>query len=156
MTGTEFARRVTELTPIMYRICFMQLHSPADREDAVQEAVFRAWKKLHTLKHEQYFGTWLVRILLNTCHDIQKRHKRVITAERLPEPPADDSGREEELKYALASLDETYRLPVLLHYIEGYSVSEVSDMLSISVNAVKLRLMRGRNKLRDLLSEEVF
>ena len=97
MTGTEFARRVTELTPMLYRICFMQLHSSADREDAVQEAIFRAWKKLHSLKHEEYFNTWLVRILINVCHDMQKKQKRLVPVETVPEPPALNASRDEEL-----------------------------------------------------------
>ena len=156
MTGTEFARRVTELTPMLYRICFMQLHSPADREDAVQEAIFRAWKKQHTLRHEEYFNTWLVRILINVCHDMQKRQRRLIPVETVPEPVPEGAGRDEELKYALTALDEKLRLPVLMHYIEGYSVREVADMLGLGLSAVKLRLMRGRKQLRDLLSEEVF
>jgi len=156
MTGTEFARRVTELTPMLYRICFMQLHSPADREDAVQEAIFRAWKKQHTLRHEEYFNTWLVRILINVCHDIQKKQKRIIPVDTIPEPPSEGASRDEELRYALAALDEKLRLPVLMHYIEGYSVREVADMLGLGVSGVKLRLMRGRKQLRDLLSEEVF
>ena len=156
MTGTEFARKVTELTPMLYRVCFMQLHSSADREDAVQEAIFRAWKKQHTLRNEEYFSTWMVRILLNVCHDIQKKQKRTVNMESPPEPPADTSSREDELRYALQALDEKLRLPVLMHYIEGYSIREVADMLGLGVSGVKLRLMRGRQKLRELLSEEVF
>ena len=57
---------------------------------------------------------------------------------------------------SLAALDEKLRICVLLHYIEGYRVSEISGILGISENAVKARLMRGRKRLKELLSEEVF
>ena len=57
---------------------------------------------------------------------------------------------------SLASLDEKLRICVLLHYIEGFSVREVSRILGIGENAVKARLMRGRKRLKALLSEEVF
>ena len=57
---------------------------------------------------------------------------------------------------SLASLDEKLRICVLLYYIEGFSVREVSRILGISENAVKARLMRGRKRLKALLSEEVF
>lgn len=156
MTGPEFARRVTELTPMLYRICYIQLKLPADREDAVQESIFRAWKKLPTLKNEEYFSTWLVRILINTCHDIRKKQKHAISVDIVPEPTSNSVSREDELKYALQSLDEKQRIAVHMHYIEGYSVREVATMLGIGISAVKLRLMRGRNQLKDLLSEEVF
>ncbi len=156
MTGTEFARRVTELTPMLYRICCMQLASPADREEAVQEAIFRAWRKLSTLRHEEYFSTWLVRILINVCRDVQKRSKRTVSIDIIPEPSFQNSSRDEELKYALQALDDKQRITVMLHYIEGYSVREVADILGIGISAVKLRLMRGRKRLKELLSEEVF
>lgn len=156
MDSNEFARRVTELTPMLYRICCLQLRTPADREDAVQEAIFRAWKKRSSLRHEEYFNTWLTRILLNVCHDIQKRQKRQQPYEIIPEPTSKPADRDEELRCALAALDEKYRLPVLMHYIEGYSVKETADILKIGLSAVKLRLMRGRNKLKEMLSEEVF
>ena len=70
--------------------------------------------------------------------------------EREPEPDHRD------LYLALRVLNEKQRMCVLLHYIEGYSVREVAGMLGIGESAVKVRLMRGRNKLKELLSEEVF
>lgn len=62
----------------------------------------------------------------------------------------------QDLRMSLASLDEKLRICVLLYYIEGFSVREVSRILGISENAVKARLMRGRKRLKALLSEEVF
>lgn len=156
MTGEDFARRVTELTPVLYRMCYMQLRAPADREDAVQEAIFRAWEKRGTLRHEEYFNSWLIRILLNVCHDIQKRQKRATPVETLPEGATATDDRQVQLREALFELDEKLRIPVVLHYIDGYSVREVAGILDISENAVKLRMLRGRKKLRELLTEEVF
>lgn len=156
MTTDDFARRVEALTPVMYRICCMQLRAAADRDDAVQEAIFRAWQKMNTLREERFFNTWLIRILINVCHDIQKRQKRCMPMEYLPEGATTTDHQLYDLKMALVELDEKLRLPVLLHYIDGYSVREVSQMLGISENAVKLRLMRGRKKLREKLAEEVF
>ena len=156
MTGEDFARRVTELTPVMYRMCYMQLRTSADREDAVQEAIFRAWEKRGTLRHEEYFNSWLIRILLNVCHDMQKRQKRVTPVETLPESAATPDDGQARLRDALFELDEKLRTPVILHYIDGYSVREVARIMDISENAVKLRMLRGRKKLRELLTEEVF
>ena len=156
MTSDDFARRVTELTPVMYRMCHMQLRTAADREDAVQEAIFRAWEKRGTLRKEEFFNSWLIRILLNVCHDIQKRQKRVTPVESVPEKSCETNDRADELRAALFELDEKLRVPVVLHYIDGYSVREVSRIMDITENAVKLRLMRGRKKLREILMEEVF
>ena len=104
----------------------------------------------------EYFNSWLIRILLNVCHDIQKRQKRVTPVETVPEAPPEPGDRSAELRAALFELDEKLRVPVILHYIDGYSVREVAKIMNISENAVKLRMLRGRKRLRELLTEEVF
>ena len=138
----------------MYRVCRVQLRCSHDREDAAQEAILRAWEKRERLREPRYFETWFIRILINTCHDIQRRGVRIVAMDTPPEPPQKESHR--ELYLALQSLDEKQRICILLHYIEGYSVKEAATMLGISESACKLRLMRGRKRLSELLSEEVF
>ncbi len=128
----------------------------SEEEDAVQEAVLRAWRKRDGLREPRYFNTWFIRILVNVCHDIQRRHGRVIPMETPPEPPPRRDDRVQALREAMDALEEKTRLCLLLHHIEGYSVKEVAAMLNIGESAVKQRLMRGRRKLRELLSEEVF
>lgn len=156
MNSEEFVARVEKIRSMLYRICCMQLCDPADREDAIQEAIFKAWKKRYSLRESQYFNTWFVRILVNECHNIQRRRKRNQSLEINPEIAGSSGFEGHELRMGLASLDEKQRICVLLHYIEGFSVREVSGILGIGENAVKARLMRGRKRLKDLLSEEVF
>ena len=154
MTADEFARRVEALRPVIYRVCRAQLSSSHDREDAAQEAVLRAWEKRNGLREPRFFETWFVRILINACHDIQRRSRRTVTMDAPPERAPEPENR--DLALALTALEEKQRMCVLLHYIEGYSVREVARILGIGESAVKLRLMRGRRKLREMLSEEVF
>ena len=154
MTAEEFARRVESLKPVIYRVCRAQLQETHDREDAVQEAVLRAWEKRDGLRELKFFETWFMRILINACHDIQRRNRRLVTMDT---PPEQESRTEShDLVLAVTALEEKQRMCVLLHYIEGYSVREVAGMLGIGESAVKARLMRGRKKLKELLSEEVF
>ena len=154
MTAEGFARRVDALRPVMYRVCRAQLREAHDREDAAQEAILRAWEKRDALREPKYFETWFIRILINACHDIQRRNARAVVMDAPPEPAPREDHR--DLYLALTALDEKQRLCVLLHYIEGYSVREVAKMLGIGESAAKLRLMRGRRRLSELLSEEVF
>lgn len=156
MTNDDFIRRAEALRPVLYRVCRVQLSVSADREDAIQEAVFRAWNKRDTLRDARYFNTWLIRILINTCHDIRRRRRQDVLTDAPPEPPGNDDPRLAALRDALNALNDRQRLCVLLHYIEGYEVREVAKMLGIGESAVKLRLLRGRKRLRELLSEEVF
>ena len=54
MNSEEFVVRVETIRPMLYRVCCMQLYEPADREDAIQEAIFKAWKKRYSLREPQY------------------------------------------------------------------------------------------------------
>ncbi|MBQ8507927.1 MAG: RNA polymerase sigma factor [Clostridia bacterium] len=156
MNSEEFAARVEAMRSMLYRICCMQLYEPADREDAIQEAIFKAWKKRSSLREPRYFNTWFIRILINECRNIQKRRKRSLPLVITPETMGNSGFEGQDLRMSLAALDEKLRICILLHYLEGYSVREVSRILGISENAVKARLMRGRKRLKELLSEEVF
>ena len=156
MTGEAFAKAVTEMTQTLYRVSCSQLPNAADREDAVQEALRRAWEKRGSLRNEEYFRTWVVRILLNVCHDIQREGKRMIPAEKIPGP--DDSSAEEpvDLKECLLRLDERERIPILLYYLEGFDIEQIAAVLRIPRGTVKSRLHRGRDQLRTICREEVF
>ena len=156
MNSEEFAGRIEKIRPALYRICCMQLANPADREDAIQEALFKAWKKHSTLRETQYFNTWFIRILINECHNVQRRQRRTAPLEKAPEISCHGGFETQNLRLALEALDEKQRMCVLLHHIEGYGVRDVAKMLRISESAVKQRLARGRKRLKEELSEEVF
>ena len=154
MTNEDFARRILAMSPMLYRLCYTQLRQQADREDAVQETIRRAWEHRDRLREERYMQTWVVRILLNVCDTQRRKARRVLPMERLPETAA-PQGEESPLLAALCALEEKYRLPIQLHCIEGYDVAEVAEMLRLPRGTVKSRMARGRAKLRELLEEEV-
>ena len=153
MTNEAFTEAIIRMTPTLYRIARGQLMIEADQQDAVQEAIRRSWEKRENLKDERYLQTWVIRILLNACHDIQRHEKRVYPISSIPDRPL-DAPESADLRGALLQLKEKYRVPVILHYIEGYEISHVSEILKIPASTVKTRLMRGRIRLRDILNEE--
>lgn len=154
MDEKEFAARIWAMRQTLFRICFSQLPSAQDREDAVQETLARAWRKRGQLREEGYLQTWLVRILLNVCHDMQRRGQRMVPTAEI-ELPVQDTSPDDALREALLALPEKYRLPILLYYLEGYSLRQVAQMLRIPENTVKTRLSRGRQQLKERLHEEV-
>ena len=156
MTGEAFAKAVTEMTQTLYRVSCSQLPNEADREDAVQEALRRAWEKRGSLRNEEYLRTWVVRILLNVCHDIQREGKRMIPAEEIPGPDVPSAEEPVDLKECLLRLDERERIPILLYYLEGFDIGEIAAVLRIPRGTVKSRLHRGRDQLRTICREEVF
>ena len=156
MDKDEFSRRIIDMLPMLHRVAWSQLAQAADREDAVQETIRRAWEKRSRLRDERYMQTWVVRILLNVCDDMRRRAQRMSPEEWQDVASADQTGRETPLLDALMSLEEKFRLPLQLRYVEEYSVSEVARMLRLPQGTVKSRLARGRDKLREMLKEEVF
>ena len=154
MTNEAFTEAIIRMTPTLYRIARGQLMGEEDQKDAVQEAIRRSWEKRTGLKDERYLQTWVIRILINACHDIQRHSKRVLPVGEVPDRPL-AAPEYPDLRDALFRLNEKYRVPVILHYIEGYDVKRVSEILKIPVSTVKTRLKRGREKLRDILNEEV-
>ena len=156
MTSDDFTVRATAMTGTLYRVSCTLLDREADREDAVQEAICRAWERRNSLKNPRYFQTWLIRILINACYDVLRDRKRVVYMDELPEQPAPEESREQsmDLARAVASLERNLRLPVILYYAEGFSVEEIAGMLGLSRSAAKMRLHRARALLRQRLLEE--
>lgn len=159
MEREEFARRITQMRCTLYRVCASQLPAAQDREDAVQEALKKAWERQGQLKNGALLQTWVIRILLNECHSIQRRQRRVQPADQLPDPgtdPLTDTMEARSLRRALWALPEKLRMPLVLHYIEGYGVKETAQLLRLPVGTVKTRMRAGREQLKQALREEVF
>ena len=154
MNRQEFTRRVLALEGRLYRISCGMLRSPQDRQDAVQEAVLKAWQKLDGLRNEKFFETWLTRILINECYNLLAARKTQLPLEEAPELPAADEGGNRALRDALLGLDEKLRLPVMLHYMEGYRVREIAGILGLPEGTVKTRLARAKRELKKYLEEE--
>ncbi len=142
---------------MLYRLALTRLHQREDAEDIVQEVFLKYLASYRDFRSEEHERAWLVRVTLNACTDSLKRHGRRnnISLDEIPE-----LGEEEPsdfLRFSLVPNDllpEKLRLVIVLHYLEGYSVKEVSSMLGISLSACKMRLKRGRKLLADAIREE--
>lgn len=156
MTGEAFTKAINEMVQTLYRVSCSQLSIEADREDAVQETLRRAWEKRASLKNDHHLQTWVIRILINVCHDIQRERQRLIPTEKISEPVIHAPTDTVDLRNCLFQLDERERIPIMLHYIEGYEVREIAAILRIPQGTVKSRLNRGRRQLKDICREEVF
>ena len=150
MDKDEFSRRARDATQSLYRVACAYLASPPDRDDAVQEALLRAWEKRNTLREERYFRTWLTRILINSCKETLRRQKREAPTADFPEAAA-PQGSDPVLWEALRALDEKYRVTVILHYRDGYGIREIASILRIPESTVKTRLSRARQQLKSIL-----
>ena len=147
MEERPFTQKLLESEPLLYRIACALLRSEADRQDAMQETALKAWKNRASLREEQYFRTWISRIMVNECHNLHRKNSRYVPVEELPDRPAPDSG-EQETRLMLESLPEKQRVPLVLHYLEGFSLEEIARVQHISLALVKYRMHQARKTLR--------
>lgn len=154
MDKEEFSRRVNAMMDRLYRISSSQLRDEAERMDAVQDALLKAWTNRHKLRCPEYFETWLIRILLNSCHDHQRRLKRIAPLESPPEAAEEPSDANPEVRDALLRLDAKQRTAIVLRYMEDYSVDEIARILRLPRETVRTRLRRGRAALRSMLAPD--
>ena len=85
MNQREFAERVTVMQGSLYRVAASYLHGESDRLDAVAETIAKAWERQQTLRDKSLFATWMTRILIRVCVDIQRRQKRLIPTDDVAE-----------------------------------------------------------------------
>ncbi len=138
-----------------------------DARDVVQEAYLRAWKGIGRFRGDAQFTTWLYRITANASYSlVQKRRRRRVepletadepielALEAQPEAAAESAAMMSRLSDAVAELPPKLRSIVVLKDVYGLSHEAIADELGISVAAAKVRLHRGRKKLRESLFEE--
>lgn len=113
MNKKQFTTEVLAAEKSLYHIAKSILRNDEDCADAMQNALLHAFEKLHTLKNEKYFKTWLTRILINECNHIIRSRKDQVPYEDYCE--AQTSGSQEnysEVFEAVMELEDNYRIPL--------------------------------------------
>ena len=153
MTQAEFGRRVVAMQDTLYRVSTTLLPQLCDREDAVQSAIEKALRKREHLRDPDALAPWLTRILINECYALLRRRKHETLMDELTQRQVEADARP-DIYQLFTSLEEKYRLPMVLYYVEGYCVKEIGSILRLPQGTVKSRLHRGRRLLRDSLALE--
>lgn len=153
----DFEILVEKYADTVTRICFVNLENRADAEDAWQNVFIKLFKsKKIWSKPEDELRKWLVTVTLNECRDIKRKlfHRNHYDIDELNVSYSEDFNR--VVISAVRSLPLKYLQVIELYYFEGYSVAEISDILSANENTIKSRLKRGRELLKGEFSNEQF
>jgi len=137
----------------MYRVAFSILKTEEEISDAVSNTVVIVFEKIQTLRNEEFFKTWLTRILINECYKICKQNKKIIYLENCNQETLsyNDTYTDFEVRNMVKQLDKDLKEIVVLYYFEDFSVKEISKIVKIPEGTVKSRLSRARNELEKHL-----
>ena len=147
-----FCDNIKNLENGMYRLSYSILKNEEDAQDAVQEAIYNAYKNLETLKNKRKFKSWIYKIVTNTSFEILRNKKNYIdieqeniAAEKI------DIDTNLTLWKAVQGLEQPYRTTITLFYYEDMSIKEISEITGSKVDAIKKQLSRGRDKIKEVI-----
>ena len=153
-TARDLERIVASYGDLLFRTCLLTVGNHADAEDVMQETLLKYLYRKPVFRDGEHEKAWLLRVAINQSRDLLRAKKRSAAAlEQYGRERAQTfSGAVEEggpLLEALQTLPEKFKTVLLLHDVEEYKVSEVANVLGISVSAVKMRLQKGRRLLKE-------
>ena len=156
-----FTELVSSHQTSLLRMCYLNLHDTGLAEDAVQETFVKAYRALPGFRGECSMKTWLMRIAINTCRDMQrgswlKHISRTVSLDQLAEPSESFSEDALAVNIEIARLPVKLRETVLLYYYQNMKIEEIADILGIAVSSASERLKRAKEKLRYALKEVYF
>ena len=147
-SGKDIREAVIKYSNTLYKVCIVILCNEQDVQDAIQDTFCRYLEKKPVFRDEEHEKAWLIRVATNICRDMIRfrvRHPKVSIDEVENTLAAPE---EKEILKELLELPVRQKTVIYLHYVEGYRVREIADILGITESAVKLRLLRGRKQMR--------
>lgn len=151
-----FERLIHEYKTMMYRVARTIVVNDSDCDDVIQESILKAYENINELREPAYFKTWLIRIVINECHGIHRKNKKVVEIHDAIVPAAIEQGFEMvEVELLLALLSEEEGKLLKLFHIKDISIKDLAAIYGVPENTIKTRLRRARVKAREILEKEV-
>lgn len=157
--ASAFAELIVAERAQMLRVAGYYVRSAADAEDAVQEAICRAFTALPALEHPNYFRTWLIRIVINVSLSLLKSSRRTVAtggaeANTLA-APREETDRRLDLMQALSILPPKYRTVIRLKYMHDLKLTDIAELLELPLGTVKTYQHKGLTLLRKQYRSEI-
>ncbi|HVC26517.1 MAG TPA: sigma-70 family RNA polymerase sigma factor [Acidimicrobiales bacterium] len=172
----DFAAQAMDYMPSLYSAAMRMTRNPSDAEDLVQETYLKAYRAFGGFQQGTNLKAWLYKILTNTFINTYRARKRrpeesdvediedlylyhrlgggaATGLGRSAEEEALDRFTDDEVKAAIESLPESFRMAVLLADVEGFSYKEIAEIMEVPIGTVMSRLHRGRRSLQRALAE---
>ena len=158
MNESRFTALAEKYMDMVYRIALNALGSAADAEDVTQNVMVRLYRADPDFESEEHAKRWLIRVAVNESKrlvGLPWKKREASFEEVLNAASVEADGLQKDLVRKIAQLQPKYRVPMYLYYFEGYSVKEIAELTGSKTSTLQTRLARGREKLREVLEEEM-
>ena len=158
MNESRFTALAEKYMDMVYRIALNALGSVADAEDVTQNVMVRLYRADPDFESEEHAKRWLIRVAVNESKrlvGLPWKKREASFEEVLNAASVEADGLQKDLVRKIAQLQPKYRVPMYLYYFEGYSIKEIAELTGSKTSTLQTRLARGREKLREVLEEEM-
>lgn len=138
----------------LYKMAYVYMRNEDEALEIFQETVYLAFKSITKLKNDQYFSTWIIRILINTSISTLRKKKRVVMINKemldnIPGKEITETDVQIDLLNALNEIDEKYKTVLLLRYYQDYTTQQIAVILDCPEGTVKTNIRRGIAVLKE-------
>ena len=142
----------------LYKIAYSYVKNKESALDIIQESTYKAWMNIHTLKNKTVFKNWITKILINTAINYIKKESKIVSLDEDTPLVYKESGISIEEKIdlykAIDLLKPKYKSVIILKYFNDMKIEEISDILDLPINTIKIQLKRDRESLSNILKED--
>ena len=152
LSKDSFAELVQKNKASLYRLSKSILKNEADVQEAISETILKAYMNIHKLKLMDSFKPWIMKILVNECYNIIKKHKKVeLTDDFTAFEGSYEEKTEDSLMFYVNQLEDEFKSVIILYYYDDISIKDISKILNIAEGTVKSRLSRAKGKLKAMM-----
>lgn len=154
LTNEQFTCLARRYIDTVYRVALNYIKSPSDADDITQNVFLKLLQEKKPFAGDDHIKHWLIRVTVNECRNlVRSRWWRADSIEEYAGQLVFDNQAQSDLFHMVMALPRKYRLPIYLHYYEGYSTQEIGQLLKLPKNTVCTQLKRGRELLKESLQE---
>ncbi|MBR2290269.1 MAG: sigma-70 family RNA polymerase sigma factor [Clostridia bacterium] len=157
-----FTELVISIETVLYKVARTRLGNEEDIKEAVQETIIQSFKSIKKLKKNEFFKTWMIKILINNCNKVYKKNKKVNNVQYDDSILSETSYSMESVEnnldffFIIQKLSYDERITLILYYSESFTTKEIAKLLGKSESAIKNRLSRARNKLKKEIEGGIY
>ena len=148
-----FDELIMNIRKELYLIAKSKIQNDDDIADCISETILICYKNIKKLKHNEFFKTWVIRILINECNKLYKKNKKKhisIEENNLENYLISEDDFEKKLSFdiVIKDLDVDEKLILTLYYCSDYTTKEISKILKKNENTIRSKMLRAKNKLK--------